>query len=144
MLTQYFDTEIRNHGPWEGYQLTFEVLAIQVVPKILEPLQADGRVLKPRLLHCDLWEGNCATNPRTGGPTIFDSAAFHGHNEQCGDAEGVASANHTFSSICETCLREISETIGAGCMLSPMRLRTQMRGLLSDTREPHYECQCGI
>jgi len=81
LLTQYFETEIDNNGPSEEYQQAFDVLRNHVIPKILEPLQAEGRDLKPCLLHGDLWEGNCATNLASGVPVVFDAASFYGHNE---------------------------------------------------------------
>ena len=81
LLTQYFETEIETTGWSKEYQQTFEVLKTHVIPKILEPLQASGRVLKPSLLHGDLWEGNCATNLTSGEPVVFDAASFYGHNE---------------------------------------------------------------
>lgn len=81
LLTQYFDTEIENNGPSEKYQETFALLKKEVIPQILEPLQAGGRELKPSLLHGDLWEGNCSTNLETGEPVTYDAASFYGHNE---------------------------------------------------------------
>lgn len=81
LLTQYFETEIENNGPSEKYQETFARLKKEVIPQILQPLQAGGRELKPSLLHGDLWEGNCSTNLETGEPVTYDAASFYGHNE---------------------------------------------------------------
>lgn len=58
-----------------------EQLITQSVPRLLMPLQADGRILKPCLVHGDLWEENCGTDMVTRQPKIFDPAVFYGHNE---------------------------------------------------------------
>jgi protein-ribulosamine 3-kinase len=58
-----------------------EELLTQTFPRLLEPLQANGRILKPSLVHGNLWEENCGTDMNTGQPKIFDAAVFYGHNE---------------------------------------------------------------
>jgi protein-ribulosamine 3-kinase len=53
-----------------------------VIPRYLRPLESDGRVVHPTLLHNDAWPGNA--KPRTDSPEIlclFDSCAVWGHNE---------------------------------------------------------------
>ncbi|KAL8657877.1 MAG: hypothetical protein Q9226_001474 [Calogaya cf. arnoldii] len=45
------------------------------------PDTANGRVLKPSLVHGDLWEENAAINLSTGEPVVFDASAFYAHNE---------------------------------------------------------------
>ena len=57
-------------------------LTIQrVVPRLLLPLQENGRVLKPSLVHGDCWDGNTALDSTTGEAFIFDVCSFYGHNE---------------------------------------------------------------
>lgn len=53
----------------------------QVVPKLLLPLQENGRVLKPALIHGDCWDGNTASDRQTGEAIFFDACSFYGHNE---------------------------------------------------------------
>ena len=53
----------------------------KVVPRLLLPLQAQGRVLKPSLIHGDCWDGNTAIDATTGSALIFDACSFYGHNE---------------------------------------------------------------
>ena len=55
----------------------------KVIPRLLRPLETDGRSIEPVLIHGDLWIGNVSTRKDTGEPMIFDSSAFWGHNE-CG------------------------------------------------------------
>ncbi|KAK0710572.1 Fructosamine kinase-domain-containing protein [Apiosordaria backusii] len=56
-------------------------LASSVVPRLLLPLQSDGRVLKPSLVHGDCWDGNTAMDMKSGEAFIFDVCSFYGHNE---------------------------------------------------------------
>ena len=58
-----------------------ELLLTRTIPAILEPLQAEGRILKPSLVHGDLWEGNTSTEAESHQPKIFDPAVFYAHNE---------------------------------------------------------------
>lgn len=81
LLEQFFQREIACNGCDEDYENTFETLKSNVIPMILGPLQADGRFLKPSLIHGDLWEDNTGTNLITEEPIIFDSAAHYAHNE---------------------------------------------------------------
>lgn len=53
----------------------------KVVPRLLLPLQADGRTLKPCLVHGDCWDGNTAIDAKTGQAFVFDVCSFYGHNE---------------------------------------------------------------
>lgn len=53
----------------------------KVIPRLLEPLQSEGRTIKPCLVHGDLWDGNTATDMNTGEPFIFDAGSFYAHNE---------------------------------------------------------------
>lgn len=51
------------------------------MPRLLRPLETEGRILKPSLVHGDLWEGNTVVDGNTKEPLIFDSSAFWAHNE---------------------------------------------------------------
>lgn len=53
----------------------------KVVPRLLLPLQSDGRVLKPSLVHGDCWDGNTTMDTCTGEALVFDVCSFYGHNE---------------------------------------------------------------
>ncbi|KAF2247414.1 hypothetical protein BU26DRAFT_532061 [Trematosphaeria pertusa] len=53
----------------------------KVIPRLLRPLETQGRTVRPSLLHGDLWIGNVATDKATTQPIIFDSSAYYGHNE---------------------------------------------------------------
>ena len=81
LITIFFQTDIEVNGPWAEYQKAFETLKTKVIPQILEPLQSNGRVLKPSLVHGDLWEENTGINLATGEAVVFDASVFFGHNE---------------------------------------------------------------
>ncbi len=66
LLTSFFHTEIDVNGTWPEYERVFEEVVTHVIPQLLEPLQSNGRVLKPCLVHGDLWEENTATDLETG------------------------------------------------------------------------------
>ena len=83
LLRQFYEREINSNGPTHDgiYEAEFEKLLSVVVPALLEPLQAEGRSLKPSLVHGDLWEENCGTDLQTGQPKVFDAAVMYAHNE---------------------------------------------------------------
>jgi fructosamine-3-kinase len=64
----------------EPKKLSKELLDM-VIPRLLRPLETQGRKVKPSPLHGDLWVGNVANNKSTGKPMIFDSSAFYSYHE---------------------------------------------------------------
>ena len=66
---------------WPEFDVACRLTLEKVVPRLLLPLQSDGRVLKPCLLHGDCWDGNTALDQRTGNAFVFDVCSFYGHNE---------------------------------------------------------------
>ncbi|KAF2113618.1 Fructosamine/Ketosamine-3-kinase [Lophiotrema nucula] len=68
-------------GPSEELQELSKALLGKVVPRLLRPLETQGRTVKPSLLHGDLWIGNIASDKATGQPVVFDSSAYYGHHE---------------------------------------------------------------
>lgn len=69
------------HGAWPEFALVSQLVLDKVIPRLLEPLQAGGRSIKPCLVHGDLWDENTATDAATGEPFVFDAGAFYAHNE---------------------------------------------------------------
>ncbi|KAL8692414.1 MAG: hypothetical protein Q9218_002565 [Villophora microphyllina] len=70
-----------HYRQWPEFDILCRLVLIKVVPRLLDPLQSDGRVLKPCLLHGDCWDGNTAMDPGTGQAFVFDPSSFYGHNE---------------------------------------------------------------
>lgn len=63
---------------WAEFKLLCDLTVEKVIPRLLEPLQSEGRTLKPCLVHGDLWDENAATDGKTGEPFVFDCASFYG------------------------------------------------------------------
>ncbi|KAL1835926.1 hypothetical protein VTJ49DRAFT_5862 [Mycothermus thermophilus] len=52
-----------------------------VIPRYLRPLESDGRVIHPTLLHNDAWPGNAKPRSDSLELCLFGSSAVWGHNE---------------------------------------------------------------
>lgn len=76
LITDLFDAEVVLNGRWPPYETTFDMLIQYVLPSLLGPLQADGRSIKPCMVHGNLTVGNAPTNLATGSPILFDAAAL--------------------------------------------------------------------
>lgn len=87
--SQFFARQLRQmviydrskNGPWPEFHAICNLIVEKVVPRLLEPLQSEGRYLKPCLVHGDLWDENTAVDAETGDPFIFDACSFYAHNE---------------------------------------------------------------
>ncbi|KAM4057262.1 fructosamine kinase domain-containing protein [Hirsutella rhossiliensis] len=66
---------------WPEFATIAELTLDKVVPRLLLPLQADGRSLKPCLVHGDAWDGNCAMDAQSDRAFVFDACSFYAHNE---------------------------------------------------------------
>lgn len=69
------------NGPWDELQQALDQTLNEVVPRLLNALEENGRMIKPCLIHGDLWEGNIGTDLQTGNLYIFDAASYYAHNE---------------------------------------------------------------
>ena len=67
--------------PWPEYERAIKQVADKVIPRLLEPLQTEGRELKPCIIHGDLWEGNMGINRETKKSLLFDVGPYFAHNE---------------------------------------------------------------
>ncbi|KAH8586371.1 hypothetical protein B0O99DRAFT_748375 [Bisporella sp. PMI_857] len=74
-------SDLHNHGPWPEFEQLVDLTLNKIIPKLLDPLQSEGRSTKPCLLHGDCWDENTATDMKTGEQFIFDAGPFYGHNE---------------------------------------------------------------
>jgi protein-ribulosamine 3-kinase len=80
-LAHMIKLDKEKHGIWPEFQHVCRLTIDKVIPRLLEPLQSDGRSIKPCLVHGDLWDENTATNMDTGEPFVFDTGSFYAHNE---------------------------------------------------------------
>ncbi|KAJ8124086.1 hypothetical protein ONZ43_g109 [Nemania bipapillata] len=80
-LAQMIRLDEEKHGEWPEFQKVCKLTLEKVIPRLLGPLQSEGRTIKPCLVHGDLWDENTATDMDTGEPFVFDAGSFYGHNE---------------------------------------------------------------
>jgi len=73
------DTEV--NGRWKQLDEAMALTLETVIPRLLGPLEQDGRSVKPCLIHGDLWENNIGTEVVTDEIYIFDSCAYYAHHE---------------------------------------------------------------
>jgi hypothetical protein len=74
----------------------------KVIPRLLRPLESNGRKVEPSLVHGDLWYGNAAVIDETGDPIVFDPSSFWAHNEckmlyPCLPTKYLTPFNHSYS-----------------------------------------------
>ena len=72
---------IERGGPWNEIESLQSDMVSKVIPRLLRPLEANGRSIKPSLVHGDLWCGNTAVDTVTDLPLIYDPSSFYAHNE---------------------------------------------------------------
>lgn len=68
-------------GPSEEMRSLGKAFVDKVIPRLLRPMEIDGRKVKPCLVHGDLWYGNACRDLRTNSSIIFDACSFYAHNE---------------------------------------------------------------
>ncbi|KAI1081000.1 Fructosamine kinase-domain-containing protein [Whalleya microplaca] len=76
-----FELEQAARGPSKEIEQLVRPFFERVVPRLLRPMETGGRVIRPALIHGDLWDGNADVDAETGDPIIFDAASFYAHNE---------------------------------------------------------------
>jgi protein-ribulosamine 3-kinase len=82
-LTHMLNLERESQGPSDEMERLREALVQKVIPRLLRPMEMDGRKVKPCLVHGDLWYGNACTDLKTNSPIVFDACSFYAHHE-CG------------------------------------------------------------
>ncbi|XXG95761.1 hypothetical protein Hte_002032 [Hypoxylon texense] len=74
------DTSV--NGFWKDLDDVMQVTLGTLIPRLLDPLTAEGRSIKPCLIHGDLWESNIGTDTNTGELYIFDACSYYAHHEK--------------------------------------------------------------
>ncbi|KAF7558713.1 hypothetical protein G7046_g5443 [Stylonectria norvegica] len=77
--TMKLELEAQGRDP-ELEQLSEQILS-KVIPRLLRPMETEGRKIKPVLVHGDLWHGNVGIDNETDEPVLYDCGSFYGHNE---------------------------------------------------------------
>ncbi|KAL8699345.1 MAG: hypothetical protein Q9201_006057 [Fulgogasparrea decipioides] len=68
-------------GPWEQIESLKSNMLNKVIPRLIRPLETNGRSIKPSLVHGDLWCGNAAIDTVTDLPLVYDPSSFYAHHE---------------------------------------------------------------
>lgn len=83
-MRRMFDAEEQSRGDSSG-QGEFKDLKAKlfskVIPRLLRPLESNGRKVTPTLIHSNLWPGNALVDAITKDVVMFDSCAYWGHHE---------------------------------------------------------------
>lgn len=80
-MRQALDLEMERKGPSEELDVLSQALFSKVIPRLLRPLESEGRTVKPSLIHGDLWYANSGIDVETGETLVFDACCFYAHNE---------------------------------------------------------------
>lgn len=75
------DLEIERKGRNGELDDLSDILFEKVIPRLLRPLESEGRRVKPSLVHGDLWHANAGIDSKTNQPLVFDACCFYAHNE---------------------------------------------------------------
>ncbi|KAJ4416585.1 hypothetical protein N0V85_002216 [Neurospora sp. IMI 360204] len=81
LLQNVISQDFEVNGYWEDMDTVGKRFIERVIPRLLDALVEGGRVVKPSLIHGDLWEGNCGTSLDNGNIYVFDAACFYAHHE---------------------------------------------------------------
>ncbi|KAK8136999.1 Vegetative incompatibility protein het-e-like protein, partial [Apiospora sp. TS-2023a] len=82
LMRDIYELEKAANGYSKEFDDVIQLALDKVIPRLLGALVADGRTIKPTLIHGDLWESNIGTDPATGQIYIFDACAYYAHHEK--------------------------------------------------------------
>ncbi|KAL8671625.1 MAG: hypothetical protein Q9168_003876 [Polycauliona sp. 1 TL-2023] len=80
-LAHTFEADQLKHADWPEFEFRKTLVLDKCIPRLLGPLQSQGRTIKPCLVHGNIWDQNTATDMETGEPFVFDGSAFYAHHE---------------------------------------------------------------
>ncbi|KAI1276258.1 Fructosamine kinase-domain-containing protein [Xylaria sp. FL0933] len=63
-------------GPEDDLDRLSPLILERVIPRLLRPMESDGRKLKPVLIHGDLWHGNVAVDNETDEFALWRAARY--------------------------------------------------------------------
>lgn len=75
------ELELKAKGYDPEFDILIPVLFNKVIPRLLRPLESEGKTVKPSLVHGDLWYANSGIDVETEESLIFDACSFYAHNE---------------------------------------------------------------
>ncbi len=87
-LRHMLNINLERGGPCKELDAVTPSMFEKVIPRLLRPLETGANVLRPSLVHGDLWCGNAAINLDDDMPVVFDPCCFWAHNE-CKDSRSL-------------------------------------------------------
>lgn len=82
LIHDVYKLDVEVNGFWQELDDVMQLTLEKLIPRLLDALTADGRSIKPCLIHGDLWESNIGTDAHTGDLFIFDACAYYAHHEK--------------------------------------------------------------
>ncbi|KAF8855328.1 hypothetical protein BDZ45DRAFT_676286 [Acephala macrosclerotiorum] len=80
-LSKALDLELEAKGDDLEFHVLVPIIFEKVIPRLLRPLETEGRSIKPSLVHGDLWYANSGIDVDSDESLIFDACCFYAHNE---------------------------------------------------------------
>ena len=80
-LRKALDLELEAKGDDPEFRVLVPTIFDKVIPRLLRPLETEGRSIKPSLVHGDLWYANSGIDIDSDESLIFDACSFYAHNE---------------------------------------------------------------
>ncbi|KAJ5449515.1 uncharacterized protein N7458_005964 [Penicillium daleae] len=80
-ITEIFDQDTAVNGQWPAYEAAFKDLICKTIPRLLLPLQENGRKIIPVLVHGNLSTNNLGIRLADGTPVLFSPCAAYAHQE---------------------------------------------------------------
>jgi protein-ribulosamine 3-kinase len=82
LIQDVYNMDVKVNGFWQELDEVMQVTYEKLIPRLLDPLTAEGRSIKPSLIHGDLWESNIGTDVQTKEVYIFDACSYYAHHEK--------------------------------------------------------------
>ncbi|KAI9784879.1 MAG: hypothetical protein M1816_000574 [Peltula sp. TS41687] len=80
-LRHMLNLNFERGGPCKELEDLLPNMFEKVIPRLLRPLETGDNVIKPVLVHGDLWCGNAAVDQDNDLPLVYDACCFWAHNE---------------------------------------------------------------
>ncbi|KFY93442.1 hypothetical protein V500_03703 [Pseudogymnoascus sp. VKM F-4518 (FW-2643)] len=80
-MKSLLDAEEALHGADEEFTQLKEIYFSKVIPRLLSPLETNGRSIQPCIIHSDLWPGDIKPKVEGDDVCMFDGCSYWGHNE---------------------------------------------------------------
>lgn len=81
LITAFLNQDIAVNGKWPAYEAAFKNLICKTIPRLLLPLQENGRRIVPTLVHGNLSANHIGIRFSDGMPVLFSPCAVYAHHE---------------------------------------------------------------